>query len=219
MFGNGICKIRGNTTMNGLSGSSSKFTMALGGVSCTFRRELRPYEPYDLWTKIVAWDEKWIYMMTHFVKKGARIQPQELTLYPKQRHLGEKSRGSGQRRKEAADAHGKGPVAATAVSKIVFKDGRKTIAPMQILELSGLVPTRGGKDSATGPSKSDWTWEKMEAERLRGLETVRHLAQQSPLEDEFTHDVALGRHYDGYGIEGVVSTLAQLGGISRYQLL
>lgn len=59
----------------------------------------------------------------------------------------------------------------------------------------------------------------MEAERCRALKLVQHLADQTAFEQEFTPEVALGRHYDGYGVEGVVSTVAQLGGLSAYQLL
>lgn len=71
--------------MNGLTAKNSKFTLALGAVSCTVRPELLPYETYDMRTRILTWDEKWVYMVTHFVKQGARIDPIEVTLYPKQK--------------------------------------------------------------------------------------------------------------------------------------
>jgi len=45
------------------------------------------------------------------------------------------------------------------------------------------------------------------------------LGDQTELEHEFNDQVALGRHYDGHGIEGVVATLAQLAKLSNYQLL
>lgn len=59
VFGEAIEKCRGSTTMNGLSGKPrSAFTMPLGEVSCTFKKELKPYEPYDMWTRILSWDDK-----------------------------------------------------------------------------------------------------------------------------------------------------------------
>lgn len=38
----------------------STFTMSLGAVSCSFRKEISPYEAYDIWTRILNWDEKWL---------------------------------------------------------------------------------------------------------------------------------------------------------------
>jgi hypothetical protein len=188
-----------------------------------------------MWTKVLSWDQKWFYLVTHFVKKGAKINPSDITLYPKQRrNLSDDSAPSSRRGSDTSTTDGKGAVAATAVSKIVFKDGRKTILPNTMLELSGLMPQRNQekavelddsyKDLANqsrrpSSDESGWSWEKMEAERLRGLEVAQHLAEQTGMENEFTHDVALGRHYDGYGVEGVVSTLAQLAGLNKYQLL
>lgn len=59
VFSEAIEKFRGSTTMNGLSGKPrSAFTMPLGGVSCNFKKELKPYEAYDMWTRILSWDNK-----------------------------------------------------------------------------------------------------------------------------------------------------------------
>ena len=147
--------------------------------------------------------------------------------------LWDTSEPSSRRGSDASVDDRKSAVAATAVSKIVFKDGRKTIIPDNMLEISGLMPPRAlgegaaehkeitntSRRSSTFIDESTWTWETMEAERLRGLEVAQFLAQQTGMENEFSHDVALGRHHDGMGIEGVVSTLAQLAGLNKYQLL
>lgn len=59
VFSEAIEKFRGSTTMNGLSGKPrSAFTMPLGEVGCSFKKELKPYEPYDMWTRILTWDDK-----------------------------------------------------------------------------------------------------------------------------------------------------------------
>ena len=42
--------------------------MALGGVTCTFKRELKPYRKYEIWTRVLSWDEKWVYVISHIVK-------------------------------------------------------------------------------------------------------------------------------------------------------
>ena len=236
LFGNGIYRYRGSTTMNGLSGkSTSNFTMALGAVSCTFRRELLPYETYDMWSKILTWDEKWFYIITHFVKKGSNVQPGKVTLHTYQQQSDRSGSASSQPSNKESKANEKSPVVATAVSKVVFKDGRKTLAPSYILELSNMLPPGNAEktsanlpeinrehEEAPGPDAdagNTWSWEKMETERLRGLDVVQHLAQPAAMEEEFTSNVALGRHYDGYGIVGVVTSLANLAGLNPYQVI
>lgn len=273
LFSSAIEKIRGSVVMNGLSGkASSAFTVPLGGVSCSFRRELRPYEKYDMWTRILSWDEKWVYLVTHFVKAGAKVEPREYQLYPRQNSVAAgssktsrqssivdlDSRRSSITGQASADIP-KSAIAASAMSKIVFKNGRVTIAPEVMLEAAGLLPPKpsenhgeelkqaqvvanladvGPKEAASQAEKvegSDAASESsysesdpvgllemraaIESERQRGMKLARLLREQTELEHEFNDQVALGRHYDGHGIEGVVATLAQLGKLSNYQLL
>ena len=45
------------------------------------------------------------------------------------------------------------------------------------------------------------------------------LAKQTSLEDESSDEAALDRHSDCYGIVGMAATFAQLGGLSKYQVL
>lgn len=137
VFGEAIESFRGSTTMNGLSGKPrSSFTMPLGAVSCSFRKEIKPYETYDMWTRILSWDEKWFYLVTHFVKRSAGIKPEEHTLYPKQNTTRQSRRFS----RTTTDVDSSA-VCASALSKVVFKDGRKTIPPHIMLELAGLLPS------------------------------------------------------------------------------
>jgi len=276
LFSTAIEKIRGSTTMNSLSGKArSAFTVPLGGVSCSFSRELKPYEKYDMWTRILAWDEKWLYIITHFVKGGAKIVPREYTLYPRQNSTTSSSktfhqssmanlntaRGSkgGQESLHTPNS----AIAASMLSKVVFKNGRITIAPEMMLEAAGLLPPKPtgteaehssslahaqilangsgvraqeaisqvekiqGCDSSSHSShrgsmeglKQGCMRESIEAKRRRGMKSARLLGDQVALVHEFNDQVALGRHYDGYGVEGVVATLAQLCKLSNYQLL
>lgn len=154
LFSTGIEKVRGGTS--GLvKGKTSSFAVALGAVSCSFRRELKPYESYDMWTRILAWDEKWLYVVTHFVKKGAKIEPNEFTLYTRQNSVNGSSRNSprgsvvsisgGSRRDSLAGVasdESKCAIAASALSKVVFKNGRITISPEVMLEASGVLPPK-----------------------------------------------------------------------------
>ncbi|BFZ55410.1 hypothetical protein PYCC9005_002451 [Savitreella phatthalungensis] len=82
----------------------AEYYVALGGVAASFKRQIDPYEHYDIQTKLVAWDEKWFFLSTRFV-------------------------------------NGKGIHKAQSVAQYVFKRGRKTIEPAEVLRLSGYVIT------------------------------------------------------------------------------
>ena len=59
LFARGIEKVRGGTG-SVVKGKVSNFAVALGAVSCSFRRELKPYEKYELYTRVLSWDQKWL---------------------------------------------------------------------------------------------------------------------------------------------------------------
>lgn len=238
-----------------------------------------------MWTRVLTWDHKWLYVVTHFVRKDA-TEPNGFSLYPSQRSP-PGSRKSSIDGSFTKDGKKKPVIFASALSKCVFKKGRVTIAPEAMLEASGLLPPRSeaacssregsadpaaevvlnsdsqevslytvrsmdtgrkvvvkstqfvkpdssesSTDSGTestqndlpeGPARrafADWTLNAIEAERLRGLEIANHLGKQESLENHFNSDTdALGRHTDGTGITGVVTTLAQLGHLTNTQFL
>ncbi|KAF8852928.1 hypothetical protein BDZ45DRAFT_599295 [Acephala macrosclerotiorum] len=239
LFSTGIEHMRGGTAA--FTGAKRPiFGLALGAVSCSFKRELKPYEPYELWTRVLSWDEKWIYIVTHFVRKGA-VMPRKYTLYPQQNGSG---REDGIKRRDNTSSvdsmDGNEAVVATALSKCVFKQGRRTVSPAFMLKQSGLLPAKSLDDALpqdppaldscsssdsgidVSDSKEESDLEKIERERQRGMGVAFTLANQSQnaLEMEFTADgEALGRHSDGLGITGVVSTLAQLAHLKRQQIL
>lgn len=188
------------------------FGCALGAVSCNFKRELKPYETYDMWTRVLSWDEKWIYIATHFVRKDA-ARPLRSSLYPNQ----EFGRSEGPH--ESTEG-----LVASALSKCVFKQGRKTIAPETMMRISGLLPAEEAQGPGMDSKSAQWTMERIEMERRRGMETAKVLANecQHALEREFfasTEGEALGRHSDGTGLAGVASTLCQLAKLKTTQLL
>ncbi|KAI1378802.1 hypothetical protein F4677DRAFT_412046 [Hypoxylon crocopeplum] len=235
LFARGIEQMRGGTSA--YTGSKKPvFGLALGGVSCNFKRELRPYEEYEMWSKILAWDEKWIYIVTHFVRKDA-AKPRNYSLYPEQspsqsrRNSTDTSdedllrRSSMDSTTSSTSSNSEGDaikpekhIFATALSKCVFKSGRKTVSPEVMLQMSGLLPA-GNSEKESGQV----TLEEIEARRLKGLETAQLLAGQAQqsLEAEFAGAdcEALGRHTDGAGIVGVVNTLMQLARLKKTQLL
>ena len=115
---------------------NGSFSIALGAVSCSFRREIKPYEKFEMWTRVLAWDEKWLYVVTHFVREG-NVQPKNYSLFPSQQD--EKHSSCKANSKEEA-------IVASALSKCVFKRGRLTIPPEMLLQDSGLLPPRLADD-------------------------------------------------------------------------
>ena len=82
----------------------------LGGVQCDFKRPIRPYQKYEVISRILTWDEKWIWVGSWFVsmpKNGGRT------------------------------------VFACCISKVVWKEGRRTVPPWESFRRSGLLSTFG----------------------------------------------------------------------------
>ncbi|KAH8667318.1 hypothetical protein BGZ60DRAFT_377849, partial [Tricladium varicosporioides] len=164
-----------------------KLILALGGVSCTFKREIKPYQKYQIWSRVLAWDEKWMYIASYFVKDGA--------------------------------------IFASAISKYVFKQGRKTIRPEEVFQKLNLIPATldlndkgdielphmdGGAEKETGKIGSEkevrgkegtkWGSKEVQEEKQRGLEIAKHFASLDELQNSpiMPSSRALGR-FDGIG--------------------
>lgn len=212
--------MRGGT--EAITGSKEPiFGIALGAVNCNFKKELKPYESYEMWTRVISWDEKWIWLVTHFVRKDAS-KPKSYSLYPQQK--------TDSRDEKSKVLDPRDGVVASALSKCVFKQGRKTISPEFMLRASGLLPDASMKsnlyaefgENMKSSVIEEWTYERIEEERLRGKKIADTLSAEShlDLEQSFTGESeALGRHSDGAGIVGVLSTLAQLAGLKKSQIL
>ncbi|KAH8912180.1 hypothetical protein BR93DRAFT_948605 [Coniochaeta sp. PMI_546] len=110
----------------------SHFTMILSGTACTWRKEIKPYQPYELWTRLLSWDEKWVYVVTHFVKADV-FHPEEYVMKPTYR----KTKATG---KEKDDVDSTKAVFASSVARYVFKSNRRTVPPEQVLRECGLLP-------------------------------------------------------------------------------
>lgn len=200
-----------------------QFGLALGAVSCSFRKEVLPYQHYEMWSKILSWDEKWVYIVTHFVRKDA-AKPRSFSLYPgskdtkdaasqETKRSGDTSPGVDRDEVTADHFSCEKGLFATALSKCVFKSGRKTVSPETMFKLSGLLSPEADNDETR----------QIEVQRLEGLKVAGTLAvqNQKALEAEFSGagGEALVHHTDGSGLLGVVSTLLQLAGLKRSQVL
>ena len=121
-----------------------KFLIALGGISCHFKKEIKAYSGYEIWTRVLSWDRKWIYLVSHIVKRGM-AKPEEYVLQPR------KWRGNGpeiRKKGESEEARAKRKeewkkgLYATSIAKYVVKRGRITVPPELVLERSKLLPPR-----------------------------------------------------------------------------
>ncbi|KKY31372.1 putative capsule polysaccharide biosynthesis protein [Diaporthe ampelina] len=181
------------------------FNIGVGAVHISFKREIGLFQKYEMWSQIMAWDRKWLYIRTHFVEKGA-VMPQSWDAQECGRTRDTPGKSQDWQKK----------IFATAVTTYVFKLGRLTIHPAIMLGASGLLPERPGgwtSDIAgnstsgnvadvgePGDAKlSEWTWERTEKERKRGLEYAQHFAALDGLHGEFDggEDGALGRFFLG----------------------
>ena len=50
-----------------------KWMPVIAGVSMIFRRSLAPFERYRLETRLIGWDEKWVYMEQTFIRKNGDL--------------------------------------------------------------------------------------------------------------------------------------------------
>ena len=107
---------------------------ALGGVAVNFRKEIKPFEKFEVWTRILAWDRKWLYLVGHFVKPGS-VRVEGYTLQP-----WKKGKGGSKIDGEKAEGAAKPVIFASAIAKYVFKKGRLTIPPERVLRASQLLP-------------------------------------------------------------------------------
>lgn len=169
------------------------FNIHLGAVSCHFKKEIKPYERFDIWTRTLSWDKKWIYQVSHMVKSGV-VPPEHFALQPA---LNSKSaKASSTKSEEEQRTEWKSAVFATSISKYVVKRDRQTVPPEMVLHASHLLPSKPDEPPNENSKKpfsgstipGGWTWEAVEQERLRGLRLAEHFgALDGPdgLHDEF----------------------------------
>ncbi|KAK2758945.1 hypothetical protein FQN54_003043 [Arachnomyces sp. PD_36] len=189
------------TPLNGRN-SPSKALPILGGVQCSFRREILPYQGYEIWTRVLSWDEKWVYVVSHFVVKG-KVRPVGYVLQ------GGRKKGGREKGKGKMDEK---YVLASSVARYVFKRGRKTIAPWEVLVDSNLLPEPqtglgssqngipNGDNKADEASASEKMWERIEEQRKKTLEVAQLKGGWDAIHGLFSSDdeevLALGRYTD-----------------------
>jgi len=168
-----------NPAINDPAVKNARVSISLGAVSCHFKREIAPYERYDMVSRVLAWDRKWIYLATYFVRAGA-LKPKEVILQPQ--------RGARTNKSALKEEELKKAVFAVSVAKYVIKKGRLTIAPAEWLEQSGMLPAQAAQNGAANGQSSltkKWTMEDVETRRLRGMEFAEKFAALDELQEQW----------------------------------
>ncbi|KAL9102386.1 MAG: hypothetical protein Q9187_009127, partial [Circinaria calcarea] len=102
-------------------------------------REIKPYQAFEIWTRVLCWDHKWLYLVSHFVEKG-KVKPKGYTLQPWKKgndHNPKNGESDGDMDKSLHPA-----IFASSIAKYVFKEGRLTVPPETVLEHSNLLPPK-----------------------------------------------------------------------------
>lgn len=148
--------------------------MILSGVQIVFRKEILPYQGYEVWSRVMSWDEKWLYIVSHFVERNAFGHGKYLL--------------QGKKNTLRQEKKGKATVYASAVSRYVFKQQqKKTLSPEIMLAECGLLPLEKGEE-----------WAKIEERREKDLVAARLESGWDAVHDSFDGDenAALGRYVD-----------------------
>lgn len=218
--------------------AKGKYGIVLGAVGCWFQREIKPMEGFEIYTRLLSWDKKWLYLVSHVVKAG-KIKPNSYVLQPWRN----KGKRSPEAKREEEDL--KKYIFATSIARYVVKKGRLTVNPEIVLERSRLLPARpegvglpprsgdasvvatpaaaetpAGNGTLASPEQvaaevteklgskvgggakqseaDDWSWDEMEAERLRGLRLASHFDALNGLHDELRAGEVLGKYSDWF---------------------
>ncbi|EER24848.1 hypothetical protein D8B26_007408 [Coccidioides posadasii str. Silveira] len=168
-----------------------RLAVMLGSVHCTFKKEIKPYERYEMQSKVAGWDEKWMYVLTFFLRPEKRKgEGKTLLAVGVSKYVTKKGRLT-IRPEKVLRASGllpprpDGEVSATVSLEtpasgeaVNVEDGLEESALREVLTLGestnlDLAVLENDKKARSSWDGSMWTWEKIEQERLRGLEIVQ----------------------------------------------
>ncbi|KAL9110884.1 MAG: hypothetical protein Q9227_004684 [Pyrenula ochraceoflavens] len=196
-------------------GYHGRFNVILGSVHTSFRKEIKPYERYEVRSKFITWDRKWMVIGSSFVRKhkgGKEICAASISKYvmkkgrytiPVDRMLQwagilpekpiehrtppEESAvlvpESGEKEKSSSGTENNTPSSNEGItaSSAILNEGLERVLSQTSAQL---------KDAQASESKtqafSEWTWEAIEAERVRGMKLAESwLKLDTDLLEEF----------------------------------
>lgn len=187
--------------------------VVLGSVYCNFKREIKPFELYEMESRVIAWDQKWLYVLTTFLrpakkaggektllatavskyvmKKGRLTVPPERILRtggflperPAESQPPSTLDSSAEPSAIGTPASSEG-ITATELDGSLVRQALK-LSEDQIPD--GETLEKEKKANLESWNSEEWTWERIEQERLRGLAVVEpYINIDSKLEQEVT---------------------------------
>ncbi|KAI3007682.1 hypothetical protein CBS147346_3019 [Aspergillus niger] len=176
-------ELRNGKDENAKVNAGKKVYVALGSTYTSFKREIGPLQRYRVLSRIVGWDRKWVYVLSAFVsipsgkkgkgkgkvfatavskyvvKKGWVTVPPERVLRASGM-LPERSLADGEKDEDGV---------------VVEEEEEGTVEG--IVEGVGEVLSKDKEgDDGKGEGVSDWTWDMIEEERVRGMKIVEGYA-------------------------------------------
>ncbi|PYH99300.1 hypothetical protein BO71DRAFT_342917, partial [Aspergillus ellipticus CBS 707.79] len=161
----------------GRENAGKKIYIALGSTFCSFKREIRPLERFEVVSRVVGWDRKWVFVLSVFVRpegkgKGGRtvfaaavskyvVKKGWLTVSP------ERVLRAGGLLPDRMEGEGNGDGVMVEQEQEGEGEGEEEEEEEEEEKL---------KENAQSWSKDQWTWERIEQERLRGLKVVEGYA-------------------------------------------
>ncbi|CAI7647893.1 unnamed protein product [Penicillium pancosmium] len=174
--------------------------IVLGSVYCSFKREIKPFELYEMHSKVISWDKKWMYILTCFMRPASRaggektllatalskyvVKKGRLTIAPERiLRLGgflptppTESETKDAPIDSSADVSAIGtPASGEGITATGGVDGSLV---REVLKMNDdQIPDRKDLDEQKNAnsdtwSPEEWPWERIEQERLRGLGVV-----------------------------------------------
>ncbi|KAL4873683.1 hypothetical protein BDV12DRAFT_192127 [Aspergillus spectabilis] len=172
--------------------------IVLGSVFCSFRREIKPYAQYEVESRVLAWDQKWMYVLSFFFKPAGNkdgervlyatavskyvVKKGRLTIAPervlrKSGFLPERPDGSvlpSAGLEESTDVSGMGtPAGITAAASEIDGSVVREVLKLQdgdIPEVKELEAERKVNEGSW--DEKEWGWERVEEERARGMKVL-----------------------------------------------
>jgi hypothetical protein len=150
----------------------------LGGTACIFKKAIAPFSRFEISSRVLCWDEKWVYVVSHFTKPGSNNAHQVI--------LGSSTK------KQGSVANQLDCIYATAITKYVFKQGRKTCTPESVMQECGLVPPQPTTEGLDGlmngipqESHSHWSWRQVQEECNKHLKMAQNFGSLDQLHETF----------------------------------
>jgi acyl-CoA thioesterase FadM len=193
------CMKQGNIELE-KEGHRGRLAVVLGSVHTTFHREIKPYELYEVRSRVLGWDKKWIVIGSWFVRPGKKetllasalskyvVKKGRYTVLPERCFV---TAGWIPSRPEGAEMS---PLQGSEEPSIVPtpQEGLVAAIPTSLAPVSErLVQSMDEKtfisDSAAPEVGGEWDWHRIDKERARGLQLAANwLALDKELMEEFS---------------------------------